>query len=51
MVDTGHQLKNPSLLCKTIKLSKVIKSFTEGIQKTLIADSSNILIEKEHNWN
>ena len=29
----------------------MINSFTEGIQKTLIAEASKILIEKEHNWN
>ena len=30
---------------------KKIKSFTEGIQKTLIAESRKMLIEKGHNWN
>ena len=30
---TGHQLKSSSLLWKTLKLSKMINSFTEGIQK------------------
>ena len=29
----------------------MINSFTEGIQKTLIAETSKIFIEKEHNWN
>ena len=29
----------------------MINYFSERIQKTLVAETSKILIEKEHNWN
>ena len=29
----------------------MISAFSERIQKALVAETSKILIEKEHNWN